>query len=110
MKTKEELNALKEEVETLNKKLHELTEEELAQVSGGSGSSTGAGNFGVGDWVIKLRTTAGSNTFFSYRVTAINGQNFDADVYNSHTHNFMKKDTFALSQFIIAEAPSWYHE
>ena len=36
MKTKEELNALKEEAETLNKKLHELTEEELAQVSGGS--------------------------------------------------------------------------
>ena len=35
MKTKEELNALKEEVETLNKKLHELTEEEFAQVSGG---------------------------------------------------------------------------
>ena len=38
MKTKEELNALKEEVETLNKKLHELTEEELAQVSGGDAS------------------------------------------------------------------------
>ena len=36
MKTKEELNAMKEEVETLNKKLHELTEEELAQVSGGT--------------------------------------------------------------------------
>ena len=36
MKTKEELNALKEEAETQNKKLHELTEEELAQVSGGS--------------------------------------------------------------------------
>ena len=35
MKTKEELNALKEEVEILNKKLHELTDEELAQVSGG---------------------------------------------------------------------------
>ena len=35
MKTKEELNALKEEVETLNKKLAELTEEELTQVSGG---------------------------------------------------------------------------
>ena len=35
MKSKEELNALKEEVETLNKKLHELTEEELTQVSGG---------------------------------------------------------------------------
>ena len=36
MKTKEELNALKEEVETLNKKLAELSEEELAQVSGGA--------------------------------------------------------------------------
>ena len=37
MKTKEELNALKEEVEALNKKLAELTEEELTQVSGGWG-------------------------------------------------------------------------
>ena len=35
MKTKEELNALKEEVETVSKKLHELTDEELAQVAGG---------------------------------------------------------------------------
>ena len=35
MKTKEELNALKEEVETLNKKLAELSEEELATVTGG---------------------------------------------------------------------------
>ena len=35
MKTKEELCALKEEVEALNKKLAELTEEELAQVAGG---------------------------------------------------------------------------
>ena len=36
MKTQEELNALKEEVETLNKKLAELSEEELAQVVGGT--------------------------------------------------------------------------
>ena len=35
MKTKEELNALKEEVENLNKKLAELSEEELKQVAGG---------------------------------------------------------------------------
>ena len=40
MKTKEELNALKEEVETLGKKLAELTDEELAQVSGGFIEST----------------------------------------------------------------------
>ena len=35
MKTPEELNALKEEVEILNKKLTELTEEELKHVTGG---------------------------------------------------------------------------
>ena len=35
MKTVEELNALKKEVETLNKKLAELTDDELTQVSGG---------------------------------------------------------------------------
>ena len=39
MKTQEELNALKEEVESLNKKLAELTDEELAQVSGGAAGS-----------------------------------------------------------------------
>ena len=35
MKSKEELNKIKEEVETVNEKLQELTEEELEQVSGG---------------------------------------------------------------------------
>ena len=35
MKSKEELNAIKEEVETVSRKLHELTEEEIAQVTGG---------------------------------------------------------------------------
>ena len=34
-KTKEELNKIKEEVEAVNEKLAELTEEEIAQVSGG---------------------------------------------------------------------------
>ena len=35
MKTKEELEELKEEVEILNKKLHELTDDELKEVTGG---------------------------------------------------------------------------
>ena len=35
MKTPEELNALKAELETVSKKLHELTEEELAEVTAG---------------------------------------------------------------------------
>ena len=36
-KTKEELNKIKEEVEAVNEKLAELTEEENAQVNGGVG-------------------------------------------------------------------------
>ena len=36
IKTKEELTALKEEVKALNRKLHELKEEELAQVTVGN--------------------------------------------------------------------------
>ena len=36
MKSKEELNALKEEVETVRRKLRELTEDELKQISGGN--------------------------------------------------------------------------
>ena len=34
-KTQEELNVIKEEVETLNKKLAELTDEELKNIAGG---------------------------------------------------------------------------
>ena len=34
-KTKEEINALKKEVEAVSEKLQELTEEELEQVTGG---------------------------------------------------------------------------
>ena len=36
MKTKEELNTIKEEIEALNNKLAELTDEELEQVNGGA--------------------------------------------------------------------------
>ncbi len=35
MKTKKELDAIKKELETLNEKMKELTDEELAQVAGG---------------------------------------------------------------------------
>ena len=35
MKTKEELNAIKAEVEELNKKLSQLTEDELSTIAGG---------------------------------------------------------------------------
>ena len=38
-KSKEELNKIKEEVEAVNEKLQELTPEEIAQISGGSGDT-----------------------------------------------------------------------
>ena len=47
MKTKEELNALKEEVESVNEKLAELTPEEIAQVSGGCDPHP------LGSWCLK---------------------------------------------------------
>ena len=46
MKTNEETKTLKEEVETLNRKLHELTEEELVQVTGGIQPKPTKGWFG----------------------------------------------------------------
>ena len=50
-KTKEELNKLKEEVEAVNEKLRELTEEELAHVTGG---------FFVGPTAVKLPGSSNS--------------------------------------------------
>ena len=44
-KTKEELNKIKEEVEAVNEKLHELTLEELEQVTGGGSIGVGGTTF-----------------------------------------------------------------
>ena len=44
-KTKEELNKLKEEVETVNEKLQKLTPEELEQVNGGAKGGNGMAIF-----------------------------------------------------------------
>ena len=41
MKTKEELNTIKEEVEAVRGKLVELTDDELAEVAGGSTDKNG---------------------------------------------------------------------
>ena len=54
MKTKEELNALKNEVETLSKKLHALTDDELEQVAGGCGAGIDDFDYGVSGIIEKL--------------------------------------------------------
>ena len=60
MKTKEELNALKEEEETVSSKLIELTEEELAQIYGGMDigkvqSTEGLSSLSLPDMVAELK-------------------------------------------------------
>ena len=59
MKTKEELNALKEEVEALNTKLAVLTEEELTLISGGTGSVGSGMATVVGCDAVNMRDAAG---------------------------------------------------
>lgn len=54
MKTKEELIKLKAEVEALNKKLAELSEEELEQVTGGSDAGLMESDQGVSGIIEKL--------------------------------------------------------
>ena len=50
-KTKEELNALKEEAETMNNRFAELTEEELEQVTGGAYVKDGYGSVTFGPYI-----------------------------------------------------------
>ena len=57
MKTKEELNKIKEEVETVSRKLHALSDEELTQVIGGCGAGIGDDDHGVYEIVKKLLET-----------------------------------------------------
>lgn len=71
MKTKEELNKLKEEVETLNRKLAGLTAEEMKQVAGGRG-----------DEVTQMECPCGYSTdWFGNFV----GQVFDCPKCGKHT-------------------------
>ena len=75
MKTKEELNALKKEVEALNKKLAELSEDELKQVTGGvtvpfDAPKNGGGNAYLG----------------SFGTNEIKKQ-YDINIYNGTTTN-----------------------
>ena len=72
MKTKEELNAIKEEVETVNRKLRELSEEELAEVIGGMKPHSARRWFSVADMgdypgQIKVRVIRESNNQLPHR-------------------------------------------
>lgn len=76
MKTPEELNAIKEEVESVGKKLAELTEEELGQVTGGffgllgsskeKGDDTFSTDFNIDDPTKKFAPSFYKNTFIDF--------------------------------------------
>ena len=59
MKTKEELNVLKEEVKALNKKLAELSEDELKEVTGGTAPELPATKLGPSAYDGKLNGCPG---------------------------------------------------
>ena len=61
MKTKEELQALKDEAEALNRKLSELTDDEMEQVIGGTAFSLLVSSSAL-DNVIRGRITTISGT------------------------------------------------
>ena len=101
MKTKEELNALKEEVETLDKKLAELTEEELAQVSGGAGKAFTSGNYTVGDWVKTNKEVWGlAREDYGERITKeIGGGVFEVTEYYTRDLDMYDYDKSLVSIF-----------
>ena len=75
MKTLEELNAIKAEVESINSKLANLTAEEMAQVVGSKGLET----FSVGDWIMTecferiRKDNPDPDVYWAYQVIEVSG-------------------------------------
>lgn len=106
MKTKEELNALKEEVETLNAKLAELTEDELAQVAGGGSLET----FRKGDWVLSYSIPEDNNR--TYQISEVNWKEATLQEYihNPNEGGYYRGSTytaFTLNCRHVAK-PVWF--
>lgn len=66
MKTKEELTALSVEIEALGRKLAELNEEELAEVTGGAAPSQSSD---AGEGTVNPRKSGKLEAFLAYRDT-----------------------------------------
>lgn len=82
MKTKEELNALKNEVKTLNAKLAELSEDELDQVTGGIFFDKQEGKY------CKYCDAETSQTYQGYGTGWTSGQSFVCKLYECNVcHN-----------------------
>ena len=79
MKTNEELKELREEIETLGKKLSELTEEELEQVTGGKNG-----------WLGTLKVT-GSNPYSDYFKTDETKKKYEYSLYKDTLIDFLSK-------------------
>ena len=90
----------------MNKKLHELTAEELEQISGGAGAAFTSGNYTVGDWV---KTNWGGRGLggegYGERITKdIGGGVFEVTEY--HTKNLAAYDYDKSLVSIIKSRPN----
>ena len=110
MKTKEELNALKNEVEALNAKLAELTEDELVQVTGGlsfddeNGFIFDAGDsFDFGRWRYRVPDYFTSKSMF----TTISVQAF---IINGSQAIYVGLAEMAVGQLVVLTRAGRYAE
>ncbi len=82
MKTKDELNALKKEIETMNMKLAELNEDELQQVIGGLDYNLPKKN---PDERYVMKATAPSNLGIEFDMPEGNPNQYDIHIYKNTT-------------------------
>lgn len=81
MKTKDELNALKKEVELMNMKLAELNEDELQQVIGGIHNMPQKNT----DEKYVMKATATSNLGIEFDLPEGNPNQYDIHIYKNTT-------------------------
>ena len=115
MKTKEELMELKTEVETLNEKRRELTQDELEMVTGGNQNDNDIyDGYGlqVGDWIRYCPDDDAWNNY-RYKVTGINTTYYYVDTYKNcgkeatapYFCQMIRFDAFSPTRFRRSEAP-----
>ena len=106
MKTQEELRELKEEYEVLNKKLKELTEDELKLVTGGVGENGYKYSFRRRDWVYLSNTK--TEMFFIY--TDVDTNSDDYKITGEVAHKGMREDFLPSKTMRAKEIYDCYKE
>ena len=113
MKTKEELSVLKKEVEALNKKLTELSDEELLAVAGGFDGEDGwvanPGDWCVGPLLRNQMPPCGCEAKSEYRITEIKQPVLMVKVYYfcGRSYRCSANDLILCSEARQTMKPGW---